>query len=101
MQCNKKKVRPSKRNFFTIIQLGFAVVLLAIKSFNQVSYIFPLILVLLVPLRLFLMPKLFTNKELEQVFIFKLKLSKGKFINVSSWIGFLLTILIVTPSLII
>jgi hypothetical protein len=72
MHLQQKKVRPSKRNFFTIIQVGFVVVLLSIKSFNQVSYIFPLILVLLVPLRLFLMPRLFTNKELEQVFIFKL-----------------------------
>lgn len=60
-------VRPSKRNLFTLIQILFVVILLALKSFTKFSYVFPIILVLLVPLRTFIMPKVFTNKELEQL----------------------------------
>jgi hypothetical protein len=37
------------------------------KSYVQVSFLFPIILVLLVPLRKFILPKFFSNKELEQV----------------------------------
>ena len=62
-------VRPAKRNLFTFIQVGAVSLLLTVKMFNQVSYIFPLILIMLVPLRIFLMPKFFTHKELEQVSI--------------------------------
>lgn len=60
-------VRPSKRNLFTIIQITAVFVLLVMKSFNQISFTFPIVLVLLVPLRNVILPKIFTNKELEQV----------------------------------
>lgn len=65
------KVRPSKRNLFTIIQIVFVIILLFIKSFSIIAYAFPLVLVFLVPLRIYILPNLFTNKELEQVSDFR------------------------------
>ncbi len=61
------KVRPLKRNIFTITQIIAIGVLLAFKSYVKISFLFPIILVLLVPLRNYILPKIFTNKELDQV----------------------------------
>jgi hypothetical protein len=41
--------------------------MLLLKSFNRISYIFPVFLVLLVPFRAVILPRIFTAKELEQV----------------------------------
>lgn len=60
-------VRPSKRNMFTLIQVLAVLFLIIIKSKNQISFTFPLLLVMLVPLRMYVLPKFFSNKELEQV----------------------------------
>lgn len=60
-------VRPSKRNLFTFIQVLAVFVLLAMKSSSQISFTFPIFLALLVPLRNIVLPKIFTNKELEQL----------------------------------
>lgn len=60
-------VRPAKRNLFTFIQVMMVFVLLGMKSSNQISFTFPILLVLLVPFRKYCLPKVFTNKELEQV----------------------------------
>ena len=62
-------MRPSKRNLYTLIQVLFITILLTMKSFNEVSYAFPLVLILLVPLRIYILPKLFSHKELEQVIL--------------------------------
>ena len=64
-----KQVRPSKRNLFTLFQIAGVAILLAFKSYAFISYFFPVILVLLVPFRRFVLPKIFTSKELEQVII--------------------------------
>ncbi|RNA18758.1 anion exchange 2-like isoform X2, partial [Brachionus plicatilis] len=60
-------VRPSKRNIYTFIQIFFVLILLLIKSLDMISSAFPIVFVILVPIRLFLVPKLFTHKELEQL----------------------------------
>ncbi|CAF0718290.1 unnamed protein product [Brachionus calyciflorus] len=60
-------VRPSKRNIYTFIQIFFIIILLSIKSFSKISYAFPIVLVIMVPIRLYILPKLFTPKELEQL----------------------------------
>jgi hypothetical protein len=62
-------VRPSKRNLFTLIQVLAVIFLIIVKSKNQISFTFPLFLVMLVPLRIYVLPKLFSNRELEQVSI--------------------------------
>ncbi len=59
-------VRPSKRNLFTIIQIIMVAILLILKS-SLIAFTFPVILVMLVPFRKFILPKMFTHKELEQV----------------------------------
>jgi hypothetical protein len=61
------KIRPSKRNIFTFIQLLAVLTLLAFKSYANISFLFPIVLVLLVPFRKFLLPKIFSHKELEAV----------------------------------
>jgi len=65
-------VRPSKRNLFTFIQVFMVAILLFMKS-NYIAFMFPVLLVLLVPFRKYVLPKIFTNKELEQVTIFLVK----------------------------
>ena len=61
------KVRIFKRNIFTFIQITGVAVLLVFKSIALVSFIFPVILVLLVVLRKHVFTKFFTSRELEQV----------------------------------
>ena len=60
-------IRPFKRNVFTFIQLLAVVILLAFKSIINISFFFPIILVALVPFRMFVLPHIFTLRELEQV----------------------------------
>lgn len=65
-------IKPVKRNIFTFIQIGAVLVLLVFKSYAKASFLFPIFLLILVPFRKFLLIKIFTNRELEQVKIFKL-----------------------------
>lgn len=60
-------VRPSKRNMYTIIQIIAVCVLMVLKTIVNISLLFPVVLVLLVPLRKFIMTKLFSHRELELV----------------------------------
>ena len=60
-------VRPSKRNFFTLLQIAAVATLLALKSHANISFVFPVVLLLLVPFRKFVLSKVFTSRELEQV----------------------------------
>ena len=69
-------VRVIKRNFYTLIQIFSVAILMVFKSVAVVSFFFPIFLVLLVCLRKFLLPKFYTDRELEQV-----KLNKV-------WLGF-------------
>ena len=60
-------VKPYKRNLYTVIQIVAILVLLLFKSYAQVSFLFPIFLVVLVPLRSVFLAKFFTHRELEQV----------------------------------
>jgi hypothetical protein len=64
-------LRPSKRNIFTLIQIAAVASLLTLKSYANISFIFPVVLVLLVPFRRFILPRFFTSRELEQVQLFR------------------------------
>ena len=61
------KIRPSKRNIFTLIQITAVVILLAFKSNSNISFFFPIFLIALVPFRNYILTKIFTIRELEQV----------------------------------
>lgn len=62
------QVRVTKMHLFTIIQLVFLVVLLIIKS-TQAALAFPFALILLIPVRLKVINRFFTEKELHEVSI--------------------------------
>jgi hypothetical protein len=65
-------LRPSKRNIFTFIQIASVAALLVLKSYANISFAFPVLLVLLVPFRRFVITRFFTARELEQVIMFNL-----------------------------
>ncbi|CAF0838647.1 unnamed protein product, partial [Brachionus calyciflorus] len=58
-------IRPSKRNIYTLIQICAVIILMVLKSLVDISFLFPIVLVLLVPFRKFLLTKFFTHRELE------------------------------------
>ncbi len=82
-------VRVIKRNFYTLIQIFSVAILMVFKSVAVVSFFFPIFLVLLVCLRKFLLPKFYTDRELEQV-----KLNKVWLGFKISWINFFLFFLV-------
>ncbi|PVD39547.1 hypothetical protein C0Q70_02182 [Pomacea canaliculata] len=61
-----RRVRVTKMHLFTIIQLVFLVVLLIIKS-TQAALAFPFALILLIPVRLKVINRFFTEKELHEL----------------------------------
>jgi hypothetical protein len=62
-----KGVRPFKRNTFTLIQIVAIFILFCFKSNAKLSFIFPILLLLLVPFRRFILSKFFTQRELEHL----------------------------------
>lgn len=71
-------IRPSKRNIYTIIQIIAVIVLMVLKSIVNISFLFPIVLVLLVPLRKFVLTNFFSHRELELV---RKKFLFGNFLN--------------------
>jgi hypothetical protein len=63
-----RRVRTSKMHLFTIIQLAALVVLFVVK-FTPAALAIPFLLILLIPLRRFILPRLFTPVELNCVSI--------------------------------
>jgi solute carrier family 4 (anion exchanger), member 1 len=61
-----RRVRQMKRYTYTIIQLIAASSLITIKTTNF-AFLFPFILVLLVPFRQWCLPFVFTERELNEV----------------------------------
>ena len=57
-------VRPKRMHLFTAIQLGLFVLLYVVKAIKQVAIAFPIVIALCIPIRLYLLPKIFTEKEL-------------------------------------
>jgi hypothetical protein len=64
-----RRVRQMKRNMYTFIQVIAAGLLITIKTTNF-AFLFPFILVLLVPFRKWCLPFLFTERELTEVDLF-------------------------------
>jgi len=54
----------NKMNLMTYIQLGCFVLLYGVKSVKQIAIAFPIVIALCLPVRLYLLPKLFTKDEL-------------------------------------
>lgn len=60
-----KYVKPLKRvHLFTAIQLFFFALLYAVKSFKMIAIAFPIMILLCIPVRIFLLPKMFSEDEL-------------------------------------
>ena len=60
-----KYVKPLKRvHLFTAIQLFFFALLYAVKSFKTIAIAFPIMILLCIPVRMYLLPKIFSNDEL-------------------------------------
>jgi len=60
-----KYVKPLKRvHLFTGIQLFFFALLYAVKSFKMIAIAFPVMILLCIPVRIFLLPKIFSEDEL-------------------------------------
>jgi len=60
-----KYVRPIRKvHFFTLIQLFFFVLLYAVKNYKKISISFPLFILLCIPVRIYLLPKIFSEDEL-------------------------------------
>jgi len=60
-----KYVKPLKRvHLFTVIQLFFFALLYAVKSFKMIAIAFPVMILLCIPVRIYLLPKIFSEDEL-------------------------------------
>ena len=71
-------VRPLRVHLFTLIQVVLIGVLWGVKS-SPVSIAFPFFLVLCVPIRNYVLPKIFTKKELHELDNETLGMFLGKF----------------------
>lgn len=60
-----KYVKPLKRvHFFTAIQLFFFALLYVVKSMKMIAIAFPVMILLCIPVRMYLLPKIFSEDEL-------------------------------------
>jgi len=57
-------LRPMRIHLFTIIQLFLFIALYFVKAFKAIAIAFPIIIALCIPIRLYVLPKLFTKDEL-------------------------------------
>jgi len=57
-------VAPKKIHLFTAIQLSLFITLYIVKSIKMISIVFPLVIAVCIPIRLYLLPKIFTPDEL-------------------------------------
>ena len=65
------QVRTFKMNLFTVIQIIIVALLCFVQS-TIAALIFPFLLVILIPFRLFILRFVFTNEELKHVSVFYL-----------------------------
>ena len=57
-------MKPKRMHLFTAIQLGLFVLLFVVKSIKTIAIAFPLIIACCIPVRLYVLPKIFSEKEL-------------------------------------
>eukprot|EP01121_Diplochlamys_sp_Union-15-3_P003538 TRINITY_DN1343_c0_g1_i3.p1 TRINITY_DN1343_c0_g1~~TRINITY_DN1343_c0_g1_i3.p1 ORF type:complete len:131 (-),score=12.05 TRINITY_DN1343_c0_g1_i3:107-499(-) len=60
-----ERLRKKKIHFYTLIQLLLVIILWIIKSITVLAITFPMFIVLLGPIRLWIIPKLFTKEEID------------------------------------
>ena len=60
-------MRPRRMHLFTSIQLGLFAFLYTVKAIKTIAIAFPLVIACCIPIRLYLLPKIFTEKELVMV----------------------------------
>ena len=60
-------MQPRRMHLFTAIQLGLFVLLYTVKAIKTIAIAFPLIIACCIPIRLYLLPKIFTEKELTMI----------------------------------
>jgi len=59
-----KYIAPRKLHTYTFIQLAFFLLLYMVKSIKSISIAFPLIIAACIPMRLYILPKIFSKDEL-------------------------------------
>ena len=57
-------MRPRRMHLLTAIQLGLFALLYTVKAIKSIAIAFPLIIAMCIPIRLYVLPKIFTEKEL-------------------------------------
>jgi len=60
-----KKVPRRKLHAYTVLQLGLFALLYVVKGVKSIAIAFPLVIAACIPIRLFLLPRLFSKDELE------------------------------------
>lgn len=60
-------MRPRRMLLFTAIQLGLFVLLYVVKAIKMIAIAFPLVIACCIPIRVYLLPKIFTEKELVMI----------------------------------
>lgn len=67
MEWYTEHVKPRRMHLFTIIQLGLFIVLYVVKAIKAIAIAFPIVIALCIPIRLYLLPKVFTAEELVMI----------------------------------
>lgn len=57
-------VKPCRMHTYTLIQLGLFVLLYVVKAIKVIAIAFPLIIACCIPIRLYMLPRIFTQEEL-------------------------------------
>jgi len=57
-------MKPSRMHLFTVIQGAVFILLYVVKAIKPISIAFPVIIALCIPIRLYLLPRIFTEEEL-------------------------------------
>ncbi|CAB9504981.1 Electroneutral sodium bicarbonate exchanger 1 [Seminavis robusta] len=60
-------VKPNRMRLFTAIQLGLFVLLYVVKAIKTIAIAFPIIIALCIPVRLYVLPRIFTTEELVMI----------------------------------
>lgn len=60
-------MKPKRMHLFTAIQIGLFALLYTVKAIKTIAIAFPIIIALCIPVRLYLLPKIFTEKELVMI----------------------------------
>jgi len=57
-------MKSSRVHLFTMIQGGVFILLYAVKSIKSISIVFPIVIAACIPIRVFILPKIFSEEEL-------------------------------------